>query len=110
MNKLENRFMNNLLKSERLSEKQISKIQKELDFFKEKDYKVIDIHSTYTIGGGYYYSYLLEKGKFFHRVECGYDVSVFGKVKRTYNLVHCIDDFIITDDTKKFKDFIKRYF
>jgi hypothetical protein len=102
--------MNNLLKIGRLSEKQITTIQKELDFFKEKGYKVTDEHSTYTPRGNYYFSYLLDKGGFFHKVECGYDVSVFGKVKRTYNLVHCVDDFIFTDNTKNFKDFIKRYF
>jgi hypothetical protein len=102
--------MNNLLESNRLSEKQISNIQKELDFFKEKGYKVIDTHSTYTPSGHYYYSYLLDRGGFTHKVECGYNVSVFGIIKRTYNLVHCIDDFIITDTTTKFKDFIKRYF
>jgi len=87
---------------ERLSEKQISKIEKEFDFFIEKGYEITDEHRTYTPKGNYYVSYVLEKKGIFHKVECSYDVSVFGRIKRVYNLLHCIDNFIITDNTTSF--------
>ena len=95
--------------SRRLSEKQISKIEKEYDFFKEKGYVVTDEHSVYLTNGKYYFHYILEK-EGFHKVQCGYDISPSGRVYRTYNLIHAIGDYRFTEDTKSFDTFINRYF
>ena len=101
--------MEKLLEIERLSEKQISKIQKELDFFKEKDYEVTDVYRTYLTNGNYYFRYLLEK-EGFHKVECNYDVSLFGRVYKSYNIINWKDDFYHVENCKSFDNFINRYF